>query len=56
MKNRLGYFVESEHILPELQQGFRKSCCTLEAITVLTSDVMTEFTKKKLKSCCFHRH
>lgn len=53
IKNRLEHWLEKENILPNSQYGFRKSRSTIEAITALITDILTQFTGKSITIATF---
>lgn len=46
IKNRLVWIVESQHLLPNSQFGFRKGYCTMDSVGTLLSDIRTSLSNK----------
>jgi len=50
---RLQWFVESRHILPDIQFGFRPDRSCLDGLAVLFSDIHRGFDKEKIRDAAF---
>lgn len=48
---RLNWWLETNHILPKAQFGFRKNEYCADNLSILTSEIYTGFTKKQFTSC-----
>ena len=52
-KNRLEWFIESQHIIPDFQFGFRKGKGTYDGLSLLLSNIQMAFSKNQITIALF---
>ena len=55
INSRFKYFLERHNLISEIQFGFRKKRCTVDALAKIETDILNAFEHKKTLGCHIFR-